>query len=126
LRATLAGGFTYLAPASLDHHGDWVGAVEPSNLNKVEMDMRFTIRNDALVSLSCGTTPVILAVPIPISRTDGTFTFRGDDGLTMSGTLDSTTTSHGDVNAPGCGSGGDTQWWAEKSVPTRGARARQP
>ena len=76
-------------------------------------DMRFTIRNNTLVSLSCGT-PVKMETTLSVLG--GGFSFAGADGLTISGILNSTTTSYGQVNAPGCGDG---RWWGEKAVPTQ-------
>jgi hypothetical protein len=45
-------------------------------------------------------------------RLHGGFSFSGPDGLTTSGMLVSTTTSHGKVKAPACGDG---KWWADKA-----------
>ena len=70
-------------------------------------DMRFTIRNNTLVSLSCGT-PVKMETTLSVLG--GGFSFAGADGLAISGILNSTTTSYGQVNAPGCGDG---RWCGE-------------
>lgn len=107
--ATLREGYRYASPESFDANGEWIAHAD--GWNDFMTDMRFTVRNDALVSLSCGT-PVLLSMPIPLSRQNGTFTAGATDGLTISGTLASTTTSYGRVNAPGCG---DVDWWADKS-----------
>jgi len=109
--ATLAGGYTYAAPDSFDANGDWIAHADGSN--HYLTDMHFTIQNNALVSLSCGSEAAPVTTPITLTVQNGGFSFSGVGGLSMSGKLDSTTTSKGQVNAPGCGDG---IWWADKSV----------
>jgi hypothetical protein len=106
MAATLAHGYTYSTSDAFEANGEWIAHTDGHNYYVT--DMRFTIRNNELVSLSCGT-PVTM--PITVSAQRGGFSFAGADGLTMSGTLLSTTTSSGQVNAPGCGDG---RWWADK------------
>jgi hypothetical protein len=73
LEARLIGGYRYELPESFDFNGDWVAHAGP----EYETDMRFTIRNNVLVSLSCGTSaPLTFASP-PSVR-DGEFSFVGD------------------------------------------------
>jgi len=110
--ATLASGYTYAAPDSFDANGDWIAHADGSN--HYLTDMRFTIQNHALISLSCGGMAAPVTTPIPLSILNGGFSFSGVDGLSMSGMLDSMATSEGRVNAPGCGDG---LWWADKSAP---------
>jgi hypothetical protein len=110
--ATLANGYAYAAPDSFDANGDWIAHADGSN--HYLTDMRFTIQNHALISLSCGGMAAPVTTPIPLSILNGGFSFSGVDGLSMSGMLDSMTTSEGQVNAPGCGDG---LWWADKSAP---------
>jgi len=109
--ATLAGGYTFTAPDSFDPNGDWIAHADGSN--HYLTDMRFTIRNGALISLSCGREMAPVTTPITLAVQSGGFSFSGRDGLSMSGRLDSMTTSEGKVTAPGCGDG---LWWADKSV----------
>jgi hypothetical protein len=106
---TLPRGYTYAAAESFDANGEWIAHADGHN--EFLTDMRFTIRNNMLISLSCGT-PV--AMPTVLSAQNGGFSFSGPDGLTMSGMLVSTTTSYGQVNAPGCGDG-VVGWWADKA-----------
>ena len=103
---TVGGGYTYAAADAFDMNGEWLAHAGGSS--DFMIDMRFTIRNNALISLSCGT-PVTM--PTTVSAQDGRFSFAGDDGLALAGALVSTTTSSGQVNAPGCGDG---RWWADK------------
>jgi hypothetical protein len=108
---TLPGGYTYAAAESFDANGEWIAHAD--GRNEFLTDMRFTIRNNMLISLSCGT---LVAMPTVLSAQNGGFSFSGPDGLTMSGMLVSTTTSSGQVNAPGCGDG-VVGWWADKAQP---------
>ena len=107
LEARLSGGYTYEQPESFDFNGDWVAYAGP----EYETDMRFTIRNDVLVSVSCGTSAPLTFAPAPSVRT-GVFSFVGDDGLAISGTLVSPVNAVGTINVPGCPA---TRWWADKS-----------
>jgi hypothetical protein len=106
LSATLVGGYTFSSAESFDVNGEWIGHADARN--DYTVDLRFTITNNALVSVSCGA-PVNL--PMIVSAQNGRFSFLGDDRLAFSGTLNSTITSYGQVNAPGCGDG---RWWADK------------
>ena len=107
LAATLPRGYTYSTADAFDANGDWIAHAD--GRNDFLTDMRFTIRNNMLISLSCGT-PVTM--PITSFVQNGGFSFAGADGLSMSGMLVSTTTSYGQVEAPGCGDG---RWWADKA-----------
>jgi hypothetical protein len=106
LAGTLQRGYTYAPAESFDANGEWIAHADGENHYLTEM--RFIIRDNVLVTLSCGT-PV--SMPIVVAVPHGAFAFAGADGLTMSGTLASTTTSYGQVNAPDCGDG---RWWADK------------
>jgi hypothetical protein len=104
--ATLPGGYAYALPSAFEFNGDWIAHAGPD----YEIGMRFTIRNNVLVWLSCGT-DASLTMPTPLSVLDGSFSFSGADGLAVSGTLASGETSSGRINAPGCS---DARWWADK------------
>jgi hypothetical protein len=107
LEARLSGGYTYEPPESFDINGDWVAHAGP----EYETDMRFGIRNNMLISVSCGTSaPVTFA--LTSSLRNGEFSFLGDDGLALSGTLVSRVNAVGSINVPGCPAG---RWWADKS-----------
>lgn len=109
--ATLAGGYTYAAPDSFDANGEWIAHADGHN--EFLTDMQFTIRNNTLIGVSCGGTAAPVTIPIALAMQNGGFSFSGVNGLSMSGMLDSMTTSHGQVGAPGCGDG---IWWADKSI----------
>lgn len=106
LSATLANGYAYATGDTFDANGEWVAHADAQN--EYAVDLRFTIRNNMLVTLSCGTA---VSMPIRLAAAAGGFSFAGADGLTMSGMLQSTTTAVGQVNAPGCGDG---KWWGDK------------
>jgi hypothetical protein len=114
LEARLSGGYTYEPPASFDFNGDWVAHAGP----EYETDMRFSIRNDMLISVSCGTSAP-LTFALTSSVRNGEFSFLGDDGLTLSGTLVSPLTAVGTINVPGCPAG---RWWADKGGVAAGSR----
>lgn len=107
LEARLSGRYTYEQPESFDFNGDWVAHAGP----EYETDMRFTIRNHVVVTLSCGTSaPLTFASPPSIR--DGEFSFLGDDGVAISGRLVSPVNAVGTINVPVCPT---ARWWADKS-----------
>ena len=108
--STLTGSFSFAQPASFDFNGNWVAYAG----GDYETDMRFSIRNDVLVSVSCGTS-VVSTLSARLSVVNGEFSFRGDDGFAMSGRLVSPMNAVGTINVP------DTvpdctaaRWWADK------------
>jgi hypothetical protein len=113
LEARLSGGYTYEPPESFDFNGDWVAHAGP----EYETDMRFTIRNNVLVSVSCGTSAPLTFAPTPSVR-NGEFSFLWDDGLAISGTLVSPVNAVGTINVPACAA---ARWWADKSGEAAGS-----
>jgi hypothetical protein len=109
LEARLAGGYAYEPPETFDFNGDWVAHVGPD----YEMDMRFTIRNNVLVSLSCNRSPP-LTLAAALSVRNGEFSFQGDEGLTMSGRLVSPVNAAGTINVPDVPGCRAASWWADK------------
>ena len=107
LEARLSGGYTYESPESFDFNGDWVAYAGPD----YETSMRFTVRNNVLVSVSCGTSGPLTFAPAPSVRTDE-FSFLGDDGVAISGRLVSPVNAVGTINVPACPA---AKWWADKS-----------
>jgi hypothetical protein len=109
LEARFAGGYAYQPPETFDFNGDWVAHAGPD----YELDMRFTIRNNVLVSLSCNmSAPLALASTLSVSN--GEFSFQGDDALTMSGRLVSPVNASGTIDmsdVPGCRA---AAWWADR------------
>jgi len=114
LQATLTSGYAYEPPESFDPNGDWIAHAGP----EFETDMRFTIRNNVLVSVSCDMSGPLTFASSPSVR-NGEFLFFGDDGLAMSGTLVSPVTAVGTINVPACPAG---RWWADKGGDAAGSR----
>jgi hypothetical protein len=120
LDARLIGGYTYGEPESFDFNGDWVAHAGP----EYETDMRVTVRNNLLVSVSCGTSGTLTFSPAPSVR-NGEFSFLGDDGAAISGTLVSPVNAVGTINVPACPA---ARWWGDKSgdgAATLSARIRR-
>ena len=109
LEARLAGGYAYEPPETFDFNGNWVAHVGPH----YEMDMRFTIRNNVLVSLSCNMSPPLTLAAV-VSVSNGEFSLQGDDGLTMSGRQVAPENAAGSINLPDIPGCRATGWWADK------------
>jgi hypothetical protein len=105
----LSSGLSFAPPASFDFNGDWVAYAG----GEYETEMRFSIRNDVLVSVSCGTS-VVSTLSAPLSVVNGEFSFR-DGGFAISGRLVSPVNAVGTINvpdsAPDCTA---ARWWADK------------
>ena len=118
LSTRLTGAYTFAPPDSFDFNGEWVAHAGAD----YETDMRFTIRNDTLVAVSCGGSAAVTFSPPPAVH-DGEFSFTGDDGLAISGSIVSPVNAVGTINLPdvrACRG----EWWADK---TAGAvRAQHP
>lgn len=106
LEDTLTGGYAYQAPESFDFNGEWI-----AHVGEYETDVRLTIRNDVLVSVSCGLSAPETFVPPPAVR-NGEFSFVSDDGLAISGRLVSPLGAVGTISVRTCPEG---PWWADKS-----------
>jgi hypothetical protein len=108
LEGRLTGGYAFAPPDSFDFNGDWVAYAGPDS----EIDMRFTIRNNVLLAVSCGTSgPLTFAAPLSIRN--GEFSFRSDDRLVITGTLVSPVNAVGTIDIPACPA---ATWWAEKNA----------
>lgn len=106
----LTGAYTFAPPESFDFNGEWVAHAGA----EYETDMRFTIRNDTLVSVSCGGSEASTFSPPPAVH-DGDFSFAGDDGLAISGSIVSPANAVGKINVPDVPACRNTEWWADKS-----------
>ena len=100
------GGFTYALPESFDLNGTWEGGAGPE---RWEHPMRFTIQNDRVSSVSCGTSDVVTFSP-PLSIRNGEFSFVGTDGVSMSGQILAASMASGKISLPSCSGG----WFATK------------
>ena len=98
--ATLIGGYTYASPQSFDFNGEWLGNDRIGEY----LLFSFTIRNNALISVTCQTYPgseTATFSPSP-SVANGEFSFSGD-GRAISGKIVSATTAVGTLDIPFCG-----------------------
>jgi hypothetical protein len=95
--ATAPGGFTYAPPESFQVNGNWEGGAD----SNYETLLRFTIQNDALTSVSCGTSATVtFSSPLPIIR--GKFSVGGDDGTSISGRFLNPNNAIGMISIPSC------------------------
>jgi len=102
----LAGGYTYAPPQSFDFNGNWSGGAG----SELDVPLRFTIQDNVLVSVSCGTSGTLTFSP-PASVSNGEFSFLGNDSVRVSGRIVSASSAIGTINVPGCPS---SNWWAER------------
>jgi hypothetical protein len=105
----LTEAYTFAPPESFDFNGEWVAHAGA----EYETDMRFTIRNDTLVSVSCGGSAALTFSPPPAVH-NGDFSFVGDDGLAIAGTLVSPVNAVGTINVPDVPACRAARWWADK------------
>lgn len=108
LEARLTDGYAYQNPESFDFNGEWIAHAGPD----YELDMRFTIRHNVLVSVSCGSSEPVSFLPPP-SVSNAEFSFRSDAGLGITGTIVSPVNAVGSIDVPGCPA---APWWADKSA----------
>jgi hypothetical protein len=108
LFSELKGAYTFASPESFDVNGEWAAHAG----SDYETDMRFTIRNNRLVSISCGRSAVLTLSPQPTVG-NGRFTFLGDDGLAISGDFVTPVTAVGTITIPGVAGCSAARWWAE-------------
>jgi hypothetical protein len=74
-----------------------------------DMDMRFTIENNKLTNLTCGSTT--LAFSSSPSVTDGAFSYAGDDDVMTTGRIVADASAVGTINTGGCPG---TRWTAAR------------
>jgi len=94
--ATLPGGYTYALPGSFDFNGEWEGGTGYDWLTPV----RFTIRNDVLVAVSCGGVPIIPDSPPTV--VGGEFSILKGNTVVMTGRIASASFATGRVSVGGC------------------------
>jgi IPT/TIG domain len=102
----LAGGYTYAPPQSFDFNGIWAGGAGA----ELDDPFRFTIENNLVVSVSCGSSAT-LTFSLPVLVSNGEFAFLGNDGVRVSGRIVAASAAIGTINTAGCPT---TAWWAEK------------
>jgi len=85
--------WTYVSPQTFDFNGTWAGGED--------WQLGFVIRNNALVSASCGEYTILTFSP-PVSVTGGAFSAFGDDGRGIQGRIVSADRAVGISNIPPC------------------------
>ena len=104
--ATRPGGFTYATPDDFNFNGTWTGYADgpPDSL----IEMSFTIANDVLVSVSCGS---VTMAPTPEFRVrNGEFSFQGESGIRLTARMLSEVAASGEIGFPPC----SPTWFARK------------
>ena len=102
----LAGGYTYVSPQSFDFNGNWLSLGTGGH----HIPIRFTIKNNLLVSFSCGSFTTLMFSPRP-SVTNGEFSVSKDNGLAVSGRIVSASAAVGTINLAPCTA---TRWSATR------------
>jgi hypothetical protein len=105
--ARLDAAFTYASSPFSDFNGDWEGWLGDEG----ETPLRFSVRDDVLVSLSCGG-PVALPPP-PTATTGGEFSIAGNGRPAMTGALVRADRAEGTITPPAC-TRYDTTWFATR------------
>lgn len=107
--AKLSGGFRYAAPGTLNLNGDWIGEADDLRDNHASTRIKFVVRNNQLVSLTCdGGAAVPANTTVPV--VNGAFSWEADGGLTVSGTFQSEESAVGRIRFPPC----ELTWGAHK------------
>jgi IPT/TIG domain len=101
--ARLAGAYVYVPAASFDFDGEWAGAA-------ADLDLRFTVQDGALVSVSCGASGPVAFSPAPAVN-QGEFSIVAADGRGISARIVSATDAVGTINLAPCRS---TNWTAKR------------
>lgn len=102
----IAGAFSYVPPASFDFDGEWAGAAGPG----LESALRFTVREGALVDVSCGASEHVAFSPAPAVNM-GEFSIVAPNGSGISARIVSAADAIGTINLPSCSS---TNWTAKR------------
>jgi hypothetical protein len=108
LSAWMSSAFSYVPPQTFDFNGDWIGVAGAEH----QREVRFTVRNNALVSVSCGGSGPVLFSPAPVVEF-GEFSVVRDDGIGVSARIVSATEAIGTINLDPCPY---TNWIATRSV----------
>ena len=104
--STLTAGYTYASPESSDFNGHWSGFGDAGQ----DIPIEFTIENNVLTSVSCGTHATLtFSPPLPVSR--GGFSFSRDDGVAVAGGIVSASQAVGTIELSPCTA---TRWRAGK------------
>ncbi|HYN09707.1 MAG TPA: IPT/TIG domain-containing protein [Vicinamibacterales bacterium] len=104
-----SGEFTYASPATFDLNGDWQGRAD--GIAWAEWPFVMTIRDNMVVSVSCGASSLTLDPPPIVAN--GAFSFAGSGGVFITGKFLSPIFADGAINTASC-PGNNAYWSAEK------------
>jgi hypothetical protein len=100
--------YTFVPPQLFDFNGEWIGVAGSEH----QMEVRFTIRNNELASVTCGNSGLITFSPAP--RVEyGVFTVARPDGVGISGRIVSASEAVGTINIEPCPY---TNWIATRNL----------
>jgi len=108
LSAWETNAFTYVSPCRFDFNGDWIGVAGSEH----QMELRFSIRRDMLLSASCGTSGLVTFSPAPVVE-NGEFAAVRSDGVGISARIVSSAEAVGTINLEPCPY---TNWIATRSL----------
>ena len=109
---TLPAGLKFESPEAFDFNGTWVGHAGP----EFETEMRYTVENNRLTSVSCGGSALKFSSSASVAN--GEFSIV-DGGIEMSGRIVSATNAVGAINLEPCAAG---RWWSERAESAPGGR----
>ncbi|MGE5834780.1 MAG: IPT/TIG domain-containing protein [Acidobacteriota bacterium] len=102
--------FTYASPATFDFNGDWLGSAVDTSVSLFSHLVVLTIRDNSVVSVSCGNAPSLTLDPPPVVA-NGEFSFAGSGGVSITGKIlspdfasGSINMASGSINRDSCGS----------------------
>jgi hypothetical protein len=110
--ALMTNGYTFVSPRLFDFNGEWIGVAGSEH----QMELRFTVRENALVSVSCGTSGAVTFSPTPRVE-HGEFSIVRGDGVGISARIVSATEAVGTINLEPCPY---TNWIATRSIKQQG------
>ncbi len=108
LSSWMTNAYAYVPPHSFDFNGEWVGVAGSEH----QMELRFIVRNNTLVSVSCGTSGPVTFSPAPTVEF-GAFSVVREDGVGFSARIVSATEAIGTINLEPCPY---TNWIATRSL----------
>ena len=108
LSAWMTDAYTFMPPQTFDFNGDWIGVAGAEH----QREVAFTVRNNLLVSVSCGGSGPVTFSPAPVVEF-GEFSVVRDDGVGISARIVSATEAVGTINLEPCPY---TNWIATRSI----------
>ena len=91
--------FTYASAATFDFNGDWQGWAQDV-AGSVFAPLVLTIRDNLVVSVSCGGSSLTLDAPAVVAN--GEFSFAGSGGVSITGRIVSANAATGTINTASC------------------------